>query len=131
MPHIAIINDDTAFLQLMYDLLDMQGYDVVLHREGSHAHRQVKEEKPDLIVLDIRMERPDSGWLVLDLLRLDPQTSDIPVIVCSADAIELREKQDLLRQQGYEVLEKPFDLNDLLAIINRKIGPPRAPASEQ
>ncbi len=122
--HIAVINDDTAFLQLMLDLLTDVGYDVTLHREGAGAHQQVRHEHPDLVILDIRMERPDSGWLVLEMLRLDPSTSEIPVIVCSADSHQLRDKHEMLRAQNCEPLEKPFDLDALLALVRRLVGPP-------
>ncbi len=124
MARVTVINDDTAFLALMHDVLEDAGYEVSLHREGAQAHPQVKEEQPDLIILDIRMEHPDSGWLVLELLRLDPATADLPVIVCSADTLALKAKDEMLRRQGCEVLEKPFDLDMLLSMVDEKIGPP-------
>ena len=128
MAHIAVINDDTAFLQLMLDLLTDVGYDVTLHREGAGAHQQVRHEHPDLVILDIRMEQPDSGWLVLEMLRLDPATGDIPVIVCSADSHQLRDKNEMLRAQNCETLEKPFDLDALLVLVRRLVGPPEVVA---
>ncbi len=124
MARVSVINDDTAFLALMHDVLEDAGYEVFLHREGAQAHPRVKEEQPDLIILDIRMEHPDSGWLVLELLRLDPATSDLPVIVCSADTIALQAKEEMLRRQDCQILEKPFDLDMLLAMVNEKIGLP-------
>jgi two-component system NtrC family sensor kinase len=124
MARIAVINDDTAFLQLMLDLLTDVGYDVSLHKEGAAAHEQVRQEAPDLIILDIRLEKPDSGWMVLEMVRLDPTTKKIPVIVCSADTIQLQTKQEMLRAQGCEMLEKPFDLDALLKLVDQLIGPP-------
>ncbi len=126
MARIAVINDDTAFLQLMLDLLTDEGYDVSLHIEGAGAHHQVREESPDLIILDIRLEQPDSGWMVLEMVRLDPRTVHIPVIVCSADSVQLQTKREMLREQRCEILEKPFDLDALLQLIARLIGPPGA-----
>jgi CheY-like chemotaxis protein len=124
MALITVVNDDTAFLRLMHQLLKSHGYDVLLHREGARAHSQIRETRPDLVILDIRLERKDTGWMVLDLLRLDPETRDIPVIICSADAVNLQAKRDMLQQQGYETLEKPFDLEMLLAMVRQKIGSP-------
>jgi DNA-binding response OmpR family regulator len=123
MTRIAVINDDTAFLELMQDLLTDVGYDVALYKEGVAAHQQVLQNPPHLIILDVRIERPDSGWQVLEMLRLHPESSTIPVIVCSADVIQLRSKIDMLRAQGYDTLEKPFDLDTLLDMVNEKIGP--------
>lgn len=123
MSLIAVINDDTAFLRLMQDLLVGEGYEVTLHIEGDSAHDKVRESTPDLVVLDIRMEHQESGWMVLDLMRLDPRTHDIPVIITSADHTALHNKEAMLRRQGYEILEKPFDLDTLLEMIDNKIGP--------
>ena len=54
---IALINDDTTFLDLMRDLLEAsEGYDVLICKEGDNAYLFVKEQRPDLVVLDIRME---------------------------------------------------------------------------
>ena len=114
---IAVVNDDTTFLKLMQELLSDEGYRVVLHIEGSSAYQLIKEEMPDLVILDIRIEHPEAGWVTLDLMQLDPVTTRIPVIVCSADVRQLREKANRLRELGCEILEKPFDLDDLLATV--------------
>lgn len=124
MSRIAVINDDTAFLQLMQELLDSEGYDTDIYRETTAIHATLRQEQPDLVIIDIRMEQPSTGWQVLEMLRLDPVTSKIPVIVCSADVADLRAKEPLLKRGGYASLEKPFDLDDLLSIVQDKIGPP-------
>lgn len=125
MARIDVVNDDTAFLQLMHELLTDAGYDVSLYKEGVVAHQQILRNPPELVILDIRMEKPDTGWQVLEMLRLHPATANIPVIVCSADVHQLRSKREMLQQQGYDSLEKPFDLDTLLSIVNQKIGPPK------
>jgi CheY-like chemotaxis protein len=121
-PLIAVVNDDTLFLELMHDLLASEGYRTAIWREGDKAYEMIKEHRPALVILDIRMERPDSGWMVLELLRLDPQTAKIPVIICSADTQRIREKADYLHEKGCDILEKPFLLEDLLAKISAFIG---------
>lgn len=63
------------------------------------------------------MERSDSGLGIIQLMRLQPATITTPVILYSADGRTLREKQDYLRQQQCTVLEKPFNLHELLALI--------------
>lgn len=116
-PLIAVVNDDTAFLTMMNELLSHEGYRTVIWREGDSAYDLVRERRPALVILDIRMEHPEAGWKVLELLRLDPETEAIPVIVCSADSRLLREKQDRLHGLNCQTLEKPFDLDELLALI--------------
>lgn len=116
-PLIAVVNDDTNFLNLMHDLLTDEGYQVVVHIEGSAAYQRMKQEMPDLVILDIRIEHPEAGWVTLDLIRLDPATTSIPVLICSADARQLREKAARLAEMRCDTIEKPFDLDNLLAKI--------------
>lgn len=115
---ITVINDDTAFLQLMGDLLRGEGYDVVVWKEGDTAYEMVKRDQPDLIVLDIRLGKPEEGWQLLELFKLDLTTRHIPIIVCSADTVLLRAKEGRLQELGCETLEKPFDIDELLRKIN-------------
>lgn len=112
---IVVINDDTDFLTLMSELLtEVEGYDVMVCREGNHAYQFVKEHRPDLVILDIRIEGQDAGWAILECLTLDPVTHPIPMIVCSAAIRELQAHQELLERHGIDVLTKPFDLDALL-----------------
>jgi CheY-like chemotaxis protein len=124
-PLVAVVNNDTAFLELMHDLLEEEGYETLIHKEGSSAYEALKKEQPALLILDIRLGAPEEGWNVLELLKLDPKTVGMPVIVCSADAIQLREKAPRLHELGCATLEKPFDLAELLALVAQHLGPPR------
>ena len=118
MTKVAVVNDDTMFLDLMAYLIEERGWAAMICRESDKAFQAIKEELPDLIILDIRMERPESGWTVLELLTLDPVTRDIPVVVCSAAVFDLREKEDWLNARGITILPKPFDINDLYHTVD-------------
>lgn len=122
-PTIAVVNDDTLFLELMHDLLTEEGYETAIWKEGDKAFENIKKHRPALVILDIRMERPDTGWMVLELMRLDPTTARLPVIICSADTRRIRDKEAYLREKGCDVLEKPFLLEDLLTKVHALIGP--------
>jgi CheY-like chemotaxis protein len=113
--HIVVVNDDTDFLSLMTDLLtDIGGYEVKVCREGNRAYQFVKQQGPDLVILDIRIDGQEAGWTILECLTLDPVTRPIPLIVCSAAIRELHEHQEYLSKYGVDVLPKPFDLDHLL-----------------
>ena len=119
---IAVINDDTAFLDLMRDLLETEGgYETVICREWEDAHRFVKEQRPSLLILDIRIGGEERGWTILNILTLDPDTRPIPVIVCSAAIQSLHEHQDLLSKYGICALPKPFDVEALLETVARML----------
>jgi DNA-binding response OmpR family regulator len=126
-PRIAVINDDTAFLDLMHELLaETEGYQVLLCKEGDQAYAFVKAHRPDLVILDIRIDHQENGWTILELLTLDPQTRPIPVIVCSAAITDLQAHQAVLDTLGIEVLAKPFDLDILLEKIYTALRRPPA-----
>lgn len=119
---LAVINDDTVFLELMHELLeDEEGYHVYIWREWENAYQFVKDERPDLVILDIRIGGEERGWTILNLLTLDPHTRPIPVIVCSAAIQSLHEHQDWLNRFGICALPKPFDLEALLETIDRML----------
>ncbi len=117
MALIAVVDDETALIDLICELLADEGYDTCSHKVGATAYAMIQSKQPDLVVLDIRLETPDAGWLILELIRLDPKTTAIPVIVCSADTQFLKAKEEHLRKQGCCVLEKPFNLEDLLTTV--------------
>ena len=128
---IAVINDDTVFLDLMHELLqDEEGYEVLICREWENAYQFVKDHHPDLVILDIRIGGEERGWTILNLLTLDPDTRPIPVIVCSAAVQSLHEHQPWLNRFGVCALPKPFDLDMLLETISRMLAE-RAPEPDQ
>src|ERR1051326_4658213 len=106
---IVLINNDTTFLDLMHDLLqEVEGYEVLICKEGDRAYEFARAQQPDLIILDIRMGGEETGWTLLELLPLDPGTRPIAMVVCSAAIRDLQDHQPLLEQLGIGVLPKPF-----------------------
>jgi len=128
-PLVAIVNDDKGIIAMLKDLLTNEGYQAFACFSGDEAHQAIKREKPDLVILDMQMEQPDSGLVVLELIRLDPATTHIPVIMCSADGQFLRDKKDQLHAHRCDILEKPYSLSDLLALMAKWLNPPLATRS--
>jgi len=123
---IAVINDDTTFLELMRDLLEEEEhYEVLICKEWDAAYEFVKTEQPDLVIQDIRIGGEENGWTILNLLTLDPQTRPIPVIVCSAAIQSLHEHQPMLSHFGIKALPKPFDLDMLLEVVQEMLSAAR------
>jgi CheY-like chemotaxis protein len=117
-----VINEDTAFLQLMHDLLEEEGYEVASHREVKGVYEKIVDDRPDLIVLDIVIGGETKGWELLELLTLDPRTRRVPVIVCTAAVDALRGREDQLTRLGIRGLTKPFDLEELLAAVQQALA---------
>jgi len=123
---LAVIDDDTAFLELMHDLLENEAdYEVLIHRQWDNAYAFVQEQRPDLVILDIRIGGEERGWDILNLLTLDPITRPIPVIVCSAAIQSLHEHQSWLDKFGICALPKPFDIDLLLDTVDRVLAQER------
>ena len=111
---IAIINDDDVYMELMKGLLEDEGYKATIWDRRENAYYTIKRERPDVIIIDIRLQNREDGWKILEQVRLDPMTTNIPAIVCSADTQFLRWKRRQLQELDCAVLEKPFRLTDLL-----------------
>jgi DNA-binding response OmpR family regulator len=123
-PLIMVVDDDMPFVQLMNELLAEEGYATECCLEGIKAYEVIRRTQPALVVLDIRLQTPETGLMILDLLRLDPTTKEMPVIICSAATDLLRASRERLTAARCDILEKPFDLATLLKQIRAVIGPP-------
>jgi CheY-like chemotaxis protein len=121
-PLIAVVNQDTIFLQLMEELLSEEGYHTYIEKEGDKAYVSIKKHKPELVILDIRISYPEGGFKVIDLMRLDPETAHIPLILCSTATNLLRENEARLREKQCDILMKPFKIDELLTKVQAIIG---------
>jgi DNA-binding response OmpR family regulator len=121
MVRIAVVNDDTTFLSLVVELLGENGWEAYTLHESKTAFGMIKDDPPDLVILDIRMSSPEDGWAIIELLKLDPATTEIPIIACSAALDDLRSKEEWLRQHNILTLPKPFDLDDLYETVEQAL----------
>ncbi len=80
---ILVVDDERHIVRLVEVNLTRAGYDVVTAYDGVEALEAVKNETPDMIVLDVMMPRMD-GFEVLRRLQADPETQNIPVIMLTA-----------------------------------------------
>ena len=119
MKRVVVVDDNRIFVDLVRDLLEDEGWETVALHRGDAAFATIKREQPDLVILDIRMEEPDTGWQVLALLVLDPATRHIPVLMSSSDWNQLYQKDAWLQAHGVGILPRPFDLADLTATLER------------
>ena len=127
--HILVINHAPELLALLRELLEEEGYQVsTLPRAGQDLDTIVGLA-PDLIVLDYMWHSSDNEWTLLNLLTIDPRTRDVPVIVCTAAIRHVEEMQDNLERIGVRAIHKPFNIEDLLAVITSALD--EAPIAQQ
>ncbi len=115
--HVLAINDDPAILAIYAELLAEEGYRVTAQLRPCLNTTDVRDIAPDVIVLDLLMGREDRGTAFLAMLKADPATRDLPVLVCSADTPRLDELEHQLGIWDCGVVEKPFDIDDFLAAV--------------
>ena len=111
---ILVVDDDAMVIKLLENILKNQGFEVVVAHDGIDAMVQVKNTKPDLIVLDVMMPELN-GYEVCSHLKFDPQFKGIPIIILTSRDQELDERIGKL--MGIEYLHKPIDRERLLATI--------------
>ena len=112
---ILVVDDEPDVLDFLKLVLDRSGYRTVTAPNGTEALIRAHVERPDLILLDIMMEKMD-GWETLRLLKLDDGSHDIPVVVVSARA-EPKDKIRALQEGAVDYITKPFRVKDSLAKI--------------
>lgn len=114
MKKILVVDDDPTVIKLLEGVLKAQGFEVALAHDGIDAMVQVKNTKPDLIILDIMMPELN-GYEVCSHLKFDPQYKSIPILILTSREQELDER--IARMMGVEYMHKPFDRERLLATI--------------
>jgi CheY-like chemotaxis protein len=122
-PRISVVNDNPDFLELMSAILDEDaGYDVRLF-EGREARvAELVESEPDLIIVDLLLGGA-SGWELVALARADDGLAAVPIIVCSADVMALREREAELERIGnVHMLAKPFAIEEMTSLVESLIG---------
>jgi DNA-binding response OmpR family regulator len=80
--HVLFIEDDPTVAQMYRLKLELDGYRVVMAKDGDEGLRMASELRPDIIFLDIRLPKKD-GFAVLEAIRSDAETQDIPVVILS------------------------------------------------
>src|SRR5690348_11685754 len=124
---IALVDDDPHIVTLLSDLFGEEGYRTLAIPNGTVAYATIAREQPDLVILDLWMEQQDTGWMVYNRLRADGVTARIPVIVCSADVVTLRERAGEIAAREDGAIEKPFDIAALLALAADLLGEGTSP----
>jgi DNA-binding response OmpR family regulator len=115
---ICVIEPDPLTLRLVAEALESEGFQTLRLSDAAGSLAIIKEEHPDLLVLEPRLETGASGWTLLEAIRSDEDTRALPVIVCTSDVAGARKRAGLLSgPPETPILIKPFDAQALLAKI--------------
>ncbi len=126
--HILIIDDDLSILEMMRLVLEEEGgYRVTTAESTFEDVADVERLQPQLILLDFLLQGRQTGWNFLQKLRLYRPTKDIPIVLCTAALSDVKEQESILIQKGIPILYKPFDVDELLHIVDQILSSPHTP----
>ena len=126
----AVVDDDPGLQQLLDRLLTRMGWLTLKMSAGDNAHALVQRTRPALLIVNVGSVY-DPAWKLLDQVRLSPRLSGTTVVICSDDTKLLDEQRDAIHSLGWDVLVRPFELDDLFAKIDMAVSPTpiRAPVA--
>lgn len=114
---ILIVDDDPGILEILRIMLEQEGYRVMVD-DGNTVHYQINQKLPDLILLDILMDKID-GRDISKELKKNSLTKSIPIVIVSANAnIEERMKE----ADADDFIKKPFNRYDLKKMIQKHLN---------
>jgi twitching motility two-component system response regulator PilH len=112
---VLIVDDSPTERYFLTDILIKNGFSVSTAENGEEALAKIKADKPQLILMDIVMPG-QNGFQVTRAITRDPETQDLPIIICTSKGQET-DRIWGLRQGARDYIVKPVDPQELLAKI--------------
>ena len=124
---ILCIEDEPEMIDLIRLILGRRGFEVAGAGGGKEGLEKVRQELPDLVLLDLMMPDMD-GWEVYQQMKADEKTKDIPVIVVTAKAQSIDKVLGLHIAKVDDYIAKPFSPQELLNSVDKVFGEKNLPA---
>ncbi|MEQ8189134.1 MAG: response regulator, partial [Candidatus Eremiobacterota bacterium] len=119
IPLVLIVDDVPKNIQLLGNILNNEGYDIIIAENGKEALERISDVLPDIILLDIMMPEMD-GYETCKILKENDRTRDIPVIFLTAKT----EMEDIVKgfnAGSVDYITKPFNSTELMARVKTHI----------
>ncbi len=126
---ILVVDDEQMLLDMVSDALSFAGYDIVVATDGLAALNIVRNQRPDLVILDVNMPEPDGFQVARSLRSTDPE---LPVLFLTARS-DIEDLKTGFEAGGDDYLTKPFRLEELrlrVEALLRRAGGVRRPTAE-
>jgi DNA-binding response OmpR family regulator len=114
---IMVVNDTQEILEMFELILTEEGYRVSLHSYEVRNLDSVKQVKPDLLIVDQMIGNENPGWQLIQKMKMDRYTADIPILVCTAAVTVVHELQGRLKEKNIGIVLKPFDIDELINAV--------------
>jgi CheY-like chemotaxis protein len=119
---IAVVDDDAAICELLSEILTDEGYQVVSAASGNDGIALIAQHKPHLVILDFYLSGSINGLSVVEHVRANRSTADIPIIVSTAASNFGSENARELQALKCAFLAKPFEIDTLLRTVEHAIN---------
>jgi CheY-like chemotaxis protein len=124
MSKILVVDDDPDFVKISRTILETEGYQVYAAANGDQALEMMRQEKPDLMLLDVMMSTTLEGVNVCREVRADPDLADVPIVMISSIATS-EYAADFPDDEHIPIdtwISKPIQPAVLLKTIQRFVG---------
>lgn len=112
---VLVCDDDPGVLEVVKVILENNGYVVQVLTSGKGIKKKILKTKPGLLLLDVWMPGIDGREVTL-ILKKDPETKDLPIVIISA----LNDTEEIASEYGADgYVAKPFDMERLLEVVGR------------
>jgi signal transduction histidine kinase/DNA-binding response OmpR family regulator len=118
---VLAIDDDPVAIKLIETALSEEGFAVVGARSGAEGVEAARTERPSLIILDLLMPETD-GFEVVEQLRADASTAEIPVVILTAKAIAPEEREQLAAHVAHLAAKASFSRVEFVELVRRICG---------
>lgn len=117
---VLLVDDDAGFVKATSLVLEQAGYDVATAHDGPSGLTAAREHKPDVVVVDVMMNRPDEGFALARAIRADADLADVKMLVLTAVAQRygMMFEPDEQWLPVAKVLEKPTSADELVSEIS-------------
>jgi CheY-like chemotaxis protein len=122
MPRILVVEEDADIMMLIGEAFADTPWRVTPCRIDEHVLARLQDEQPDAVLLDTRLDGPCTGWELLHRIKDHPSTQHVPVIVCTGTIALVEEERSWLAAHEIPLLSKPFELQELEAVVELSMG---------
>jgi len=127
-PKILIVDDDLDFIEITRINLEGKGYQVRSASDGKEGWKRVEKERPDLIIMDLMMEKLDAGMALSQKIKSHPRYASIPILMLTSISRDTgmdfapRTAEDLKKLKVDDFHTKPIKAKTLLEKVEKLLG---------
>jgi len=129
MAKILVVDDEPDIVRVIVKIMQSRGHEVDTAADGPEALEQIKDARPDVVILDLNLPKMD-GFEVCKRIKDDPATKHIPVVMMSAAYVSVQDAERGTNLGADEYVTKPFLREVLIHNVERLLSGEEQQASE-